>query len=478
VHAMPGSPSSFGPPSAEPWLASDTPHPAQPRRNRRRLWLVTGAAATAVVVAAGAILTWAFWPKYPALDFQTLSEPVHVAPAVPLGSAWKDAVVRGDRAYLGSADYDTGRVGVVAIDTGATKPAWTNADVGASKRWQSMVALPDGVALFSETDTDTDSSQLIVLGADRGDKLWQRTLKENDLVYFAGDHAVVADRGGKQLLGLDLATGDQRWNLPDPEGTTPPTLVAVTTPADLSGPAGPTGRPLAPDLGDDPRLVQIGGDRGARVIDANTGKVLASRPNVARPDDEVIAHNGRLIVRGSEDIHRIVTYGLDKLDGDAIAYTAQSSTARLTGLTPCGDDRVCMVEGTGYGDEKAKVVAVDVAERKRLWQADAPAADKLVPVGQAVLATYSTTTWLIDANGHEVWSRKAAAARLDAGNVLEFSKPLAGYADDPALAGRHLGDEPVQLGPLADIQTETCSWNATHLACATQKDFVVIKYAG
>ncbi|WP_164842223.1 Hsp70 family protein [Actinoplanes solisilvae] len=477
--ALPSSagPGSYGPPSAEPWLASDTPRPAEPRRNRR-LWLVASAAITAAAVFAGAGLTWAFWPKYPALDYQTLGEPVRVTPAVPLGSAWKDAVVRGDRAYLGSADYDSGRVGVVAIDTGSTKPAWTNADIGTAQRWQSMVALPGGVALFSETDTGTDSSQLIVLGADRGDKLWQRTLKRNDLVYFVGDSAVVADRTGKQLLGLDVGTGEQKWRMPDPEGSTPPAVVAVTTPTDLGGPATPTGRPLAPDLGDDPRLVQIGGDRGARVIDANTGKVLASRPNVARPDDEVIAHNGRLIVRGSEDIHRIVTYGLDNLDGDAIAYTAQSATARLTGLTPCGDNRVCMIEGTGYGDEQARVVAVDVAENKRLWQAAAPSADKLIPVGEAVLVTYSNTTRLIDANGAELWSRKAAAARLDAGNILEFSKPFAGYADDPALAGRHLGDDPVQLGPLAGIQTESCSWNATHLACAADKDFVLIKYAG
>ncbi|MCM4077321.1 Hsp70 family protein [Paractinoplanes hotanensis] len=489
-HAMPGSPSysgppgsssTFGPPSAEPWLASDTPQPSspstgKPRGNRRR-WIIAGAAATALLVAAGATLTWAFWPRYPALDYRPLGEPVHVAPAVPLGSAWKDAVVRGDRAYLGSADYDTGKVGVVAIDTGDTKPVWTNPAAGTADRWESMTALPDGVALFSETDYDTDSSQLIVLSADRGEKRWERTLGENDIVYFAGDRAVVADRAGKQLLGLDLTTGEQRWAVPDPEGTPAPALIAVTTPADLSGPASAQGRALAPDLGDDPRLVQIAADRSARVINAD-GKVLASRPNVARPDDEVIAHNGRLIVRGSEDIHRIVAYNLANLDGDTIVYTAGSATARLSALAPCGDDRICMIEGAGYGDDRAKVVAVDVTDRKRVWEAAAPDADKIVPVGEAVLVSYSTTTRLIDSDGTEVWARPAAAARLDATNVLEFSKPLAGYADDPALAGRHLGDDPVQLGPLADVQTDTCSWNSSHLACATRKDFIVVQYAG
>ncbi|MCY1142668.1 Hsp70 family protein [Actinoplanes sp. Pm04-4] len=485
-HAMPGSPSysgpsaPFGPPSAEPWLASDTPaspsEAEKPRRNRRP-WIVAGAAAVAVVVAAGATLTWAFWPRFPSLDYGALGDPVHVTPAIPLGSAWKDAAIRGDRAYLGSADYDTGKVGVVAIDTGATKPAWTNADAGTADRWESMAALPDGVALFSETDYDTDSSQLVVLGADNGEKRWERTLGQDDIVYFSGDSAVVADRAGKKLVGLDLATGDQRWQLPDPEGTPAPTLIAVTTPADLAGPASAEGRALAPDLGDDPRLVQIGADRSARVVNADSGEVLASRANVARPDDEVIAHNGRLIVRGSEDIHRIVAYDLEKLDGDTIAYTAGSSKARLTGLTACGDDRICMIESLGYGDDQAKVVAVDVTERKRVWEAAAPDADHLVPVGEAVLVSYSTTTRLIDSDGKEVWNRQAAAARLNATNVLEFSKPLAGYADDPALAGRHIGDDPVQLGPLADVQTDTCSWNTSHLACATQKDFIVVPYA-
>ncbi|WP_250028257.1 Hsp70 family protein [Paractinoplanes maris] len=491
---MPGSPSfpgsgagsgsqgTFGPPSAEPWLASDTPQPApEPtpaRPNRRRRWVIAAAAATVVVVAAGAVLTWVLWPRFPALDYQNLSDPTHVTPAVPIGSAWKDAVVRDDRAYLGSADYDTGKAGVVAIDTGAGKPAWSNPDVGTAKRWQSMVALPDGVALFSETDYDTDSRQLIVLGDDRGEKRWERTLGDNDLVFFAGDHAVIADRAGKQLVGLDLARGRQEWQIPDPEGVTAPALVAVTTPADLSGPASPAGRPLSPDFGDDPRLVQVSADRTARVIDADSGEVLASRANVARPDDEMIAHNGRLIVRGSEDIHRIVAYDLGRLDGDTIAYTARSATARLTGLAPCGDDRVCLIEGTGSGDDNAKVVAVDVTEGRRVWEAQAPDADTVIPVGEAVLVSYSTTTRLIDSDGHEIWTRQAAAVRLDAANVLEFSKPLAGYADDPAVAGRHLGDDAVQLGPLADVQTDTCSWNTTHLACATAKDFIVVQYAG
>ncbi len=479
TQAHPHTPTPFGPPSAEPWLASDTPRPetpapAKPRRSRRP-WIIAGAAATALVVAAGATVAWAFWPKYPALEFHALSDPVHVAPAIPISSDWKGAAVRGDRAYLASSDSKTGKVGLVAIDTDATKPTWTNPDAGTAKRWRGILALPDGVALLSDVDYDTDSRQMVVLGAAKGQKLWERTLGDTDEVHFAGNRAVVSDRTGKQLLGLDLATGKEEWKLPDP-GQGAPLLREVTTPADLSGPADVEGSPFAPDLGDDPRLVQVGSDRSVRVIDANSGDVLASRANLADTSDDVIAHNGRLVVRESDGAHRIVTFGLDKLDGDDIVYRTQSDTARLTGLTACGDNRVCVLEGLSGG--KNEVVAVDVAEGKQAWRADAGDTNALVPVGEAVLANYSTNARLIGADGTEIWAHQAPAVRLDAGNILELNKPLAGYADDPALAGRHLGDDAVQLGPLSGAVTANCSLSTSYLACPTDKDFVLVKFAG
>ena len=482
--STPGTPSRFGPPSAESWLASnETPHPdgpppaaAQPRRRRRRL-LAAGAAAVVVLLAAGATAAWAFWPKYPSLDYQTLGEPVDIASAVPMGSGWKEAAVRGNRAYLGNADYETGKAGVVAIDTDATKPAWTNSEAGTAKNWETMIALPVGVVLISQADYQTSTRYLVVLSADNGEKLWDRTLGGDDEVWFTGERAVQDDSANKRLVGLDIATGEEKWTQDDPAGTSAPSLVSASTPADLSGPAGPSGRPLNPDLGDDPRFVQIGGDRSARVIDGNTGEITATRPNVADTDDELVAHNGRLIVRESEGAHRLVAYGLDKLDGVDIIYTAPSPDARLFQLTACGDDRVCAIEGSGAGDKDAQVVSVDVTDGKLVWKTAAPTAGILVPVGEAVLASYSSDTRLIGADGKEVWDGDRAAVRLNQSNILEFSKPLAGYATEPAVAGRHLGDDSVQLGPLPEAFTESCSWNTTHLVCATAKDFVIRQFA-
>ncbi|MBB4696479.1 outer membrane protein assembly factor BamB/Ethanolamine utilization protein EutJ (predicted chaperonin) [Actinoplanes abujensis] len=504
-HALPGSPShpgspaAFGPPSHEPWLASDnTPHPGsgapghhppggyspgpvapgpdRPRGNRRR-WVVATAAALTLVIAAGATTAWAFWPRHPALDFQALSTPVHVTPALPFTSGFHDAVVHGNRAYLASTDNETGRIGVVAIDTDADQPAWSNPDAGTAKAWDTLIALPEAVALISDGDYESGTRELVLLAADTGQELWKRTLGDDDDIWFQGDRALIADRENKQLLGLDITDGREQWKQPDLEGPQPE-LFGVTTPADLSGPAGATGRPLSPDLGDDPRIVQIGGeDDTARVIDANTGKILAARPDVADTSDDVIAHNGRLVIRKAGDTNRLVAYGLDKLDGADIIYTSPTREARLWRLSPCGDDRVCALEGTGPGDENAQLVAVTIPDGRTAWKTAAPRSDAIIPVGEAVLTAYSADARLVDADGKEIWSGKQAAVRLDDANILELSKPFTGYPDDPALAGRHLGDAPVQLGPLSGVNTGTCSWNTTHLACATDKDFVLIRFA-
>jgi len=68
--------------------------------------------------------------------------------------------------------------------------------------------------------------------------------------------------------------------------------------------------------------------------------------------------------------------------------------------------------------------------------------------------------------------------RLDGGNTLQFSKALSASADDPALAGEHLGDAAVPLGSLADVRSSTCAWDTSHLACVADQDFVVQRFAG
>jgi len=61
--------------------------------------------------------------------------------------------------------------------------------------------------------------------------------------------------------------------------------------------------------------------------------------------------------------------------------------------------------------------------------------------------------------------------------VLQFSKALSTSADDPALSGEHLGDDPEPLGSLADIRSSSCSWDDKYLACVADADFVLQRFA-
>ncbi|WP_438872231.1 Hsp70 family protein [Paractinoplanes rishiriensis] len=465
-----------------PWQPPTPPASgAQPKRPKRRLVYAVVAAAVAVLVAAGGVLTWAFWPDHPALDYRPLSEPQRIAPTVPVTADWSDAAIYGSRAYFASSDTTSGAVGVVAIDFDATKPAWSSsAEIGRAPRWRSMTALPVGLALFTDVDSATSTRRMVVIGAERGTKLWERTLGSDDVVHFAGGNAVIADRAGKRLLGLRLADGVQRWAQPDPASTLSldTNVVAVTTPKDLAGPATVFGRPYEPDLADDPRVVQIAADRSARVIHADTGKVLTTRQNVAGPQDEVVAHHGRLVVLQPED-QRVVAYQLEGFGEPSVLYTPQAQNSRMKDLVPCGDDRVCFGEEVAFDGDTAAVVALDVAERKRVWRRPLADVDALVPVGEAVLASSTSGEMtLIDAAGRKVWTHAGEAARLDGGNVLEFSKPLSRSPSDHAVSGRHLGDQAVPLGSFRDIRTDTCAWNTERLACVAEKDFVLQTFAG
>jgi hypothetical protein len=125
-------------------------------------------------------------------------------------------------------------------------------------------------------------------------------------------------------------------------------------------------------------------------------------------------------------------------------------------------------------------VAVDAAKGAVLWRRAVADVDDIVAVGQAVLARRNTSpaqVSLLD-GGRVAWTYNGVVARLDGGNMLQFSKPLAASPDDPALFGRHLGDDAVPLGALADVRSATCAWDTTHIACVAAEDFLVQRFAG
>ncbi|RZU50557.1 putative pyrroloquinoline-quinone binding quinoprotein [Krasilnikovia cinnamomea] len=444
-------------------------------------WVV--AAASAVVLGVAATLAVVFWPKYPALAFQPLADPSRVAPAVPITSRFAAATVRGDRAYFASVS-DDGTLGVVAADTGTGERLWGNPAAGDADDWQQLVALPDAVVAVSAEDDDR--RRMVLLDPGSGKPLWDRVIGDDDTLLYAEDTVVLVDREEDRLLGLDVrGQGRVRWELKDPgslSGSRTTTVLAATTPEDLAAPTSAKGAPFAEPLDDDRRIVQIGADRSARVIDARTGAVLVPpRQSVADPDDPVVAHDGTLVVAESDNARRIVAYDLAKLGEPRVLYTAPDDNTRFEHLTPCGTDRVCAVQTTSSDAKTAQVVAVDVAEGGRRWAWPLPDTNNLVPVGDSLLAAQNTTpakVSLLGADGTVRWTRDGVAARLDGGNLLRFAKPLSTYTDDPSVAGEHLGDDAVELGPLSGVRPATCAWNTAVLACVADEDFVLRRFAG
>jgi len=428
------------------------------------------------VLVVGGVLTWYLWPDYPALGYQTLSVVRHVSAPVVMSSSFTDAEVIGKRIYFAGSQSQSGAIGVVAIDQDAAKPAWSSLDAGSAERWESMTALPGGVALLSASDA-TGSRQLVILDAEDGHRSWARAIGSDDDVYFVGDMAVLADNAGHQLLGLRLDNGRNAWTTAYPKTTlgTTTSIFVATSPNDLNGPATVGGRALNPDTGDN-RIILVSADRSARVIDASTGVVKGLAQGVGDTNDELVAYDGQLIVRQSHGTQQIARYRLDKLGEPTVLYTAKAEGNQLQHLTPCGD-RVCFVEETGYEGSSATVTAVDLDNGRRAWSKALPDATGLVPVGPDVLATTSSLTTLFDQGGNQVWSNGGVAARLDGGNLLEFAKPLTSSYAGVSVAGQHLGDQPVQLGPLSDVNPDTCSWNKSVIACATDKDFVIVRFA-
>ncbi|MEU8237243.1 PQQ-binding-like beta-propeller repeat protein [Actinoplanes missouriensis] len=427
------------------------------------------AGVVALGLAAAAVV---FWPGVRAIDFHPVEEIGRFEPAVPVGSAWSDAEVIGERAYFASVDPD-GRLGVVAVDTGSREVVWRNPAVGTAALWDRMIALPSALVVFSALESGTGKAQMRLLSAKDGVELWNRPLGASDAVHIGADTMVLVDRVEERLLGLDLVNGRVRWEEKDPDATT---VVTVTTQADLAGPAGSAGRPFSPNVSDDDRFVQINSDRSASVRDIRTGKVARTRPSVASTSDEVIAHEGRLFVQESGTAKRIFAYDLEKLGEPVTLHTADPADS-LSKLTPCGEARLCFVETSGFDHDKDEVVAVDAMKGGELWRHRVAQVESLTPVGDSLLTVTDESSLLLGGGGDATWTVPGVAVRLDAGNVLRFSDSLTTSVGSRSLSGVHVGDKATEMGLVRDVRPGACAWNTSVLACVREADFALYSFA-
>jgi molecular chaperone HscA len=478
VSAVPGmsvSPAPMAPP-AQP---AQPPPPRRPLYRRPVLWIAAAAVALAGVVTAAALVLLGNGE----VDFQPVAE-VGRVPSADNQPLYVYTGVVGDRAYLAYEREDQ-RLEIIAVDPATAEERWRVRTRSIAARWDGISALPGAVVAYQSGNiSSTETRSMAVHNPDDGAQMWERLIGANDDVYAFKDVLVLVDRGEQRVLGLDLRTGNKRWERQNPgkeQGLTGGTAVyPVETVADVSGPASAAGRPFAQVIDDDQRFVQIGADRSATVVDAVTGEDLKKRTNVADPDDDAVAYNGRLLVAAAEDGYRLFGYDLDTMGEPANLYTAPDDRYQLDVLAMCGEARACLLDSIGADSKSTSVVAIDLEKGGELWREPAPDADVLVHFGEEVVARAASIGKgfrIFNSEGKVILEREGAVGRVDAGNLLLFDE-ISSTADDYSVAGLHAGStDVIEMGQLKNVRSNTCSWNATHIVCAGSKDFLVARFA-
>jgi molecular chaperone HscA len=492
VRAAVGVPGAMAPTSAvpvspaEPTVQMSAVHdaghgPARTLHKRPALWLAAAVLALAGVVTAAVLFLTS--GGYDEIAFEPVSElyPISVGEGETPYYAYTGFV--GDHAYLAYERKDK-RLEIVAVDPPDKEERWRKQTSSASERWAGITVLPDVVVAYEDRSSSSEFRNMIVFDADSGDELWHRLIKGDDRAIFAKGVLVLVDRGEDRLLGLDLRSGKTEWEHENPRdeyGDGDDAVYQALTVADVSGPSDVRGTPFAQLPDDDQRIVQIGADRSVRVIDAASGEVLKTRPNVADPDDQILVYDGQLIVASEDESYRLSRYDLDSMGEPTNLYTSSDKQRDLDLLAVCGEKRLCLLDTKSSDGATTEVVAVDLEKGGRLWHKPAPQAELLIHFGDQVAARTVTSdyrTRVYADDGTELVNREGAIGRVDGGNMIFFESSIDSVGDY-SVAGLHTDSKkPIELGQLNDVRSSSCSWNNRYVVCARQDDFSVSQFAG
>ncbi|MEV1328137.1 hsp70 family protein [Micromonospora costi] len=479
---LPAAPPFPGPSSAPPFPGPSSAPPGAARGGwRRARWIVLGAVVALAGVTTAAVL-YLTRDRYPGLDFHPLA--VVTRPTAgderPPGM-W--TAVLGDRAYLAYRRADR-RLEVAAIDTGSGDELWRKQTGTAADDWERLLAVPGAVVAYADAPGTSTPREMVVLDAASGEPRWTRSIRGDDDVFFTDRTAVLVDRTANQLVGLRLSDGKPQWTRDNPVseyGNARTVVLPVDTAEAAGGPAYLDGGPRDPWHDGGRRLVQVGADRSVRVLDMDSGSVVAGRGNVADLDDLLVAQGDRLYVAADEGGYQLLGYDLESLSAEPVVlYRAPDDRRRPKALVACGEHRACLLEVPDGEVARAEVVAATEGKSPAHWAA--PGATALLPLGERLLVRAgdsAPTSTLFDKAGKPLLrDRPGVGVRLDAGNLLVFAKGPSTVEDDRGLSGvRAATGEVAELGQLTGVRSATCSWNTRVIACGAEKDFVIYRFA-
>ncbi|MDW3212971.1 MAG: PQQ-binding-like beta-propeller repeat protein [Ilumatobacteraceae bacterium] len=302
------------------------------------------------------------------------------------------AACGGDEvADLGCQDGATGPGGVVGFDVDSGEP-----------RWSVPVGWPNGAAVFDDFAVVSTAEHVVRgIAIDSGEVVWCVEFEPGDTEFSGGIAAagpVVGALAGDSVVGLDPATGVERWRrqLQAPEATlrggdvlwvldgsvggTPIMVLEPTTGEDASDVDDGASEPVSFGIGTPPR--QVGGlelSTAAGGSDRQTIEVSVSRDDSVVWDDTVPGFVAALVAGPAEPIVLV----LDQTGGTG--DLAGSADTILTAYAAIGGDRQWQhaLPGTPHliaqlSDEVIAVPvgidvhAIDITTGAETWVAELP----------------------------------------------------------------------------------------------------------
>jgi outer membrane protein assembly factor BamB len=310
--------------------------PPRPPRFREARIVIAGVLAVALVVAGLDVLRRHLDElAYPG-GLPPIGQPLALTGGGDVDSVTSASIVDG-RAFAAARSAD-GTVWVTGMDLTTGRPAWPALDLGRWFQLADIVALPQAVIVLVQSRADNGIVRsLIFIDPATGRRRWRLDLGGGGLVY---PEVLVSagDQTSPMVRGLDWRTGEPKWELSMPTGAQ--LAVVNVNYAEIS-----PGVLTQLRLRTDHRLFEVDPDGTVTTYDARTGHQIDRRdkvlPEPADPDADPSYYGvlgSTLVAFGAR---RVDLYRLDDLTAKPLSFTPPASST-LTGLSECGDHRVCL----------------------------------------------------------------------------------------------------------------------------------------